>query len=73
MDNNKFKLTGEKINIADIDSYLISDEKDEDIKKELFEDLFPRLNELHEKLNAESKYGILVVLQALDAAGAENV
>lgn len=73
MDKNKFKLTGEKIKIADIDSYLVSDQKDEDIKKELYEDLVPRLKKLHEKLNAESKYGILVVLQALDAAGKDEI
>ncbi len=73
MDKNKFKLTGEKITIADIDSYLVSDQKDEDIKKELYEDLVPRLKKLHEKLNAESKYGILVVLQALDAAGKDEI
>lgn len=73
MDKNKFKLTGEKITIADIDSYLVSDQKDEDIKRELYEDLVPRLKKLHEKLNAESKYGILVVLQALDAAGKDEI
>ena len=73
MDKNKLKLTGEKITIADIDSYLVSDQKDEDIKKELYEDLVPRLKKLHEKLNAESKYGILVVLQALDAAGKDEI
>ena len=73
MDKNKFKLTGQQIKIADLDSYLVSDEKDEDIEKELYEKLVPKLRKLHEKLNAEGKYGILVVLQALDAAGKDEI
>lgn len=73
MDKNKFKLTGEQIKIVDIDSYLVSNQKDEDIKKELYDELIPKLKDLHEKLNAESKYGILVVLQALDAAGKDEI
>lgn len=73
MDKNKFKLTGQKIKIADLDSYLVSDEKDEDIEKELYDKLVPKLRNLHEKLNAEGKYGILVVLQALDAAGKDEI
>lgn len=73
MDKNKFKLTGQKIYIASIDSDLISDQKDEDIERELYEELVPKLRNLHEKLNAEGKYGILVVLQALDAAGKDEI
>lgn len=73
MDKNKFKLTGQQIKIADLDSYLVSDEKDEDIEKELYDKLVPKLRKLHEKLNAEGKYGILVVLQALDAAGKDEI
>ena len=67
MDKNKFKLTGQKIDIESLDSDLISEQKDEDIERELYEELVPKLRNLHEKLNAEGKYGILVVLQALDA------
>lgn len=73
MDKNKFKLTGQKIDIASIDSDLISEQKDEDIERELYEELVPKLRNLHEKLNAEGKYGILVVLQALDAAGKDEI
>ena len=73
MDENKFKLTGQKIDIESLDSDLISDQKDEDIERELYEELVPKLRDLHEKLNAESKYGILVVLQALDAAGKDEI
>ena len=73
MDKNKFKLTGQEIDIESLDSDLISDQKDEDIERELYEELVPKLRDLHEKLNAESKYGILVVLQALDAAGKDEI
>lgn len=73
MDKNNFKLTGEKIDIKEIESYLVSEEKDEDIEKELYDKLIPKLRDLHEKLNAEGKYGILVVLQALDAAGKDEI
>lgn len=73
MDKNKFKLTGQKIDIESLDSDLISDQKDEEIERELYEELVPKLRNLHEKLNAEGKYGILVVLQALDAAGKDEI
>lgn len=73
MDKNKFKLTGQKIDIESLDSDLISEQKDEDIERELYEELVPKLRDLHEKLNAEGKYGILVVLQALDAAGKDEI
>ena len=52
---------------------IVNEERDEDIKKEVYEELVPRLRELHEKLFAESKQGILVVLQAIDAAGKDEI
>ena len=73
MDKNYFRLTGEDIDIDQLDSHLVSNQKDEEIEKELYDELVPKLRELHEKLNAESKYGILVVLQALDAAGKDEI
>lgn len=73
MDKNKFKFSGEKINIEDLDTILISDEKDEEIKRDLYDKKVPKLRELHEKLFAQGKYGILVVLQALDAAGKDEI
>lgn len=70
---DKYKLTGEKIKIEELEEKIVSEEKDEDIKKEVYEELVPRLRELHEKLFAESKQGILVVLQAIDAAGKDEI
>jgi len=73
MNKDNFKITGEKINIKELDRKIISDTKEEEIKKELYDELVPKLRELHEKLFAESKYGILVVLQAIDAAGKDEI
>lgn len=73
MRKDYFKIDGQSISIQELDSKLVSEEKEEDIKRELFEELIPRLNDLHKKLFAESKYGIIVVLQALDAAGKDEI
>ena len=70
---NKYKIVGEKIKIEDLEEKIVSKEKDDEIKRELYEDLVPRLRGLHEKLFAESKQGILVVLQAIDAAGKDEI
>lgn len=70
---NKYKIAGEKIKIENLEEKIVSKEKDDEIKRELYEDLVPRLRGLHEKLFAESKQGILVVLQAIDAAGKDEI
>lgn len=73
MITDKYKIIGEKIAIANLDEKILSKEKDSDIKDELYSELVPKLRELHEKLFAESKQGILVVLQAIDAAGKDEI
>lgn len=70
---NKYKISGEKIKIEDLEEKIVSEEKDDEIKRELYEEFVPRLRGLHEKLFAESKQGILVVLQAIDAAGKDEI
>ncbi len=70
---NKYKISREKIKIENLEEKIVSKEKDDEIKRELYEDLVPRLRGLHEKLFAESKQGILVVLQAIDAAGKDEI
>lgn len=70
---NKYKIAGEKIKIEELKEKIVSEEEDVDIKKEVYEELVPRLRGLHEKLFAESKQGILVVLQAIDAAGKDEI
>lgn len=44
----------------------------EQIRQEVIPDLVARMKELHHKLHAEEKHGILVVLQAMDAAGKDE-
>lgn len=73
MDKNYFKLEGQDIKIADLDTELINSQKEDEIEKELYDELVPKLRDLHERLNSESKYGVLVVLQALDAAGKDEI
>ena len=73
MKKDYFKIDGYEIEIEDLETKLVSEEKEEDIKKELFDDLIPRLNDLHNRLFAESKSGVLIVLQALDAAGKDEI
>lgn len=73
MITDKYKIIGEKIEIENLDEKILSNEKDSDIKDELYSELVPKLRELHEKLFAESKQGILVVLQAIDAAGKDEI
>lgn len=73
MDKNTFRISGQDIKIEDLDSILISDQKDDQIKKDLYDNQVPKLRDLHEKLFAQGKYGILVVLQALDAAGKDEI
>ena len=62
MKKDYFKIDGYEIEIEDLETKLVSEEKEEDIKKELFDDLIPRLNDLHNRLFAESKRGVLIVL-----------
>lgn len=56
-------------------SFGTSDSEDYDLKqleKELIPEAVQKLKELHLKLNAEEEKGILVVLQAMDAAGKDE-
>lgn len=63
---------GKKIKLKD---YPTSDDKtqyNEQIRDEVVPELVEKLRDLHLKLHAEEKRGILVVLQALDAAGKDE-
>lgn len=44
---NKYKITGEKIKIEYLEEKIVSEEKDVDIKKEVYQELVPKLRELH--------------------------
>ncbi|MGP1908028.1 PPK2 family polyphosphate kinase [Metabacillus sp. JX24] len=73
MNVNKYRIEGNKqLKLRD---YSPSEEHDFS-EKELLEKLIPesidRLKELHWRLHAEEKKGIIVVLQAMDAAGKDE-
>lgn len=55
----------------------LTDDKDKTLSKEEGEDILKkdvlRLSEIQEKLYASNRYGVLIVIQALDAAGKDSV
>ena len=66
---------GEKVRLADIDpddTGPFSGKSDPKVEKHLT-DLQTRLSELQERLYAEQRRGVLVVLQAMDTAGKDGV
>lgn len=68
-----FEITGQSIDLEDFPCSVHNDEEDEKVKDELFNTWVPQMAELHQKLFAEEKSGIIVVLQALDAAGKDEI
>ncbi|GAB3068755.1 PPK2 family polyphosphate kinase [Salinicoccus sesuvii] len=73
MNLDSYRLTGE--NTIRLSDYKTSENKshdNEDIRNDIIPPLVKRLKDLHLKMNAEEKHGILVVLQALDAAGKDE-
>jgi PPK2 family polyphosphate:nucleotide phosphotransferase len=71
MDFERFKVNGERVDLSayptDVDDGL-----DEKALKELRSDSWKEMDDLHEKLYAEGKQSLLVVLQAMDAAGKDS-
>ncbi|WP_195866644.1 PPK2 family polyphosphate kinase [Aerococcus sanguinicola] len=68
-----YKLTGQEIHLADYPCHVLSKEDDEKLKDSLYEDLVPDLVDWHNRLTAEGTRGVLIVLQALDAAGKDEI
>ncbi|WP_180499882.1 PPK2 family polyphosphate kinase [Aedoeadaptatus nemausensis] len=68
-----FMISGEDVHLADFDRRLVGSERDEDIKESLYKEEVPTLVKWHEKLHAQGTHGIVVVLQALDAAGKDEI
>lgn len=73
MNVDKYRITpDEKIKLK---GFGTSDNKEydlEELENELIPEAVQRLKDLHLKLNAEEEKGILVVLQAMDAAGKDE-
>lgn len=73
MNIDDYRLTGDKkIDLGEMPTSEGKSSENEKIRDEVIPPLVDRLQLLHQKLNAEEKHGILVVLQALDAAGKDE-
>ena len=63
---------GEKINLKKFSTVCDSEIKEDKVRNELMPKAIREINKLQEKLFAENTYGILVVFQAMDAAGKDS-
>lgn len=73
MDYKYYKVDSKHVDLSKFEESVISDKNDEKVKEDLLENEVRRLVELHDKLFAQAEYGIVVVLQALDAAGKDEI
>ncbi|WP_414051993.1 PPK2 family polyphosphate kinase [Macrococcus animalis] len=74
MDINQYKVTpNHTFNFNNFKTSENEKRNNSDIRENIIPDLTKRLEALHLKLHADEKNGIIVVLQALDAAGKDEV
>ena len=71
MDFEQFKLTGNSVDLSEFATEFDGDKSDSQLKK-LREKRWEEVAELQEKLYAENKQSLLIVLQAMDAAGKDS-
>lgn len=71
MDFSKYKFTGQTVDLTQFDTHEDAGESDKSLKK-LRAKLWQEIAELQEALYAESKQSLLIVLQAMDAAGKDS-
>src|SRR4051812_26291337 len=70
--SNKFKITdGKKTSLKDYDTADTLGYKKEDADG-ILADLIQKTSELHTKLYADNRYGLLIIFQAMDAAGKDS-
>lgn len=73
INTNDYKVPATKeFKLADYPTSLDLGTSEQDIKKDYIPELVETLQDLHWKLFAEEKSGVMVVLQALDAAGKDE-
>lgn len=73
MDIDKYRVKPDtNVKLDDINTSEIEEYDEQELEKKLLPDAVSTLKELHLKLNAEEEKGILVVLQAMDAAGKDE-
>lgn len=63
---------GKKVNLKEFSTCRDTDADKEETKTKLFPDLILKMKDYQEKLYAENTYGLIVVLQAMDAAGKDG-
>lgn len=74
MDIKQYKVSPNKsLNFNDFKTSENEKQNNKDIKENIMPELTKKLEKLHLKLHAAEKNGIIVVLQALDAAGKDEV
>ena len=71
MSFDQYKYTGGKVKLDDISTNYDADLSKKELE-DLCDDTWEELAELQEKLYAESKQSLLIVLQAMDAAGKDS-
>lgn len=73
INTNDYKVPATKeFKLKDYPTFLSMEKSEQDIKKDYIPGLVETLQDLHWKLFAEEKSGVMVVLQALDAAGKDE-
>lgn len=74
MDYKRFKVgTNESVKVKDFQTSIISDEEDQKVEDDLYNEEVPKLRKLHHQFFAEAKHGAVIILQAMDAAGKDEV
>lgn len=74
MDIDKFRVKeDEELNLLKISTRADEDYKKDETKEELTPENLEKLKILQEKLYAEKKHGVIIVLQAMDAAGKDGI
>ncbi len=68
-----FKVTTQEIKLSGYPTQLLDDSEEKAIKQEIEETLIPKMDALHQALFAEEKNGVLLALQAMDAAGKDEI
>jgi len=71
MDFDEFKVSGGKLSLSEFKTEFDAGKSDSELRK-LREKLWDDVADLQEKLYAESKQSLLIVLQAMDAAGKDS-
>ena len=73
MDISKYLVTDEeKINLKKFPTACDSGDEENKVKNDLMPKVLKEINKLQEKLFAENTYGMLIVFQAMDAAGKDG-